>query len=161
MASLVGLGPLDNGFNGFCEVPAGLPSQFRPRLGTVELEVLRFMRVSTGVDLVAGAVAPKGAKLFDQPLNGFRIGVVGAKIPGFGKLGTFAVELFGQQQVAAQRLEDMLPGAQGCGIADQDFFPFQEGADTVRDQAIGAPITAADDIPRAGRSDGGRVKGEG
>jgi len=46
----------------------------------------------------------------------------------------------------------MLPGACGLGVADEDGFPFGEGADAIWDDTVLCPIATTDDIAGTGRS---------
>ena len=45
-------------------------------------------------------------------------------------------ELFGEQDVAVEGLEDVLPGADGVGAADADGLAGEEAADEVGDEAV-------------------------
>ena len=63
-------------------------------------------------------------------------------------------EFFGEKDVAVKGLEDVLPGADGVGMANADGLAGEEAADEVGEKAVGGPVAAADDVAGAGSGDG-------
>src|ERR1700723_2755380 len=50
----------------------------------------------------------------------------------------------GQDEVATERTENVLPGANRVGVADQRLLPLEGGAHHVGDEPVLTPVTAAD-----------------
>ena len=102
------------------EVPARRPVQPRARQRGVELEPVRLVRVRAGVDLPAQRRRPtarRGARRSSAPAA--RRSSAG---PKFQPCATRAVlpRALGEAQVAAQRVEHVLPRADRVGVADAD-----------------------------------------
>src|ERR1700722_12616566 len=65
-------------------------------------------------------------------------------------------ELLGQSQVAAERAEDVLPGAHGARVTDLQRSAGFDRAHGVRPEPVLAPVAAAEDVSRTrGRHRGG------
>ena len=56
--------------------------------------------------------------------------------------------------------EDVLPGADGVRVADEDGGAGEEAADEVGDEAVDGPVASADDVAGAGGGDGYSVVGD-
>ena len=54
-------------------------------------------------------------------------------------------------QIAAEGLQDVLPGTNGLGAADSDGLMTAQGTDAIRNEAVCAPVAAADDVASPGR----------
>jgi hypothetical protein len=65
-----------------------------------------------------------------------------------------------EEQVAAQRLEDVLPGADPVRVAHRDGLPRRERGDGVRDDPVPGPVAAADDVAGPGRGHHHAVLGD-
>jgi hypothetical protein len=63
-------------------------------------------------------------------------------------------EVLGEEDVAVEGIEDVLPGADGVRAADADGRAGEEAADEVGDEAVGRPVAAADDVAGAGGGEG-------
>ena len=53
-------------------------------------------------------------------------------------------------QVAAEGLQDVLPGPDGIGAADADGLVTAKGADAIGNEVVRAPVAPADDVARPG-----------
>src|ERR1700712_1259657 len=102
------------------------------------------------VDLPLGRASPICGEVAHNPLDRLSVGVAGTEVPGGGETRAAGVEFLCEREIAAQRLEHMLPGRGSGGVADLELFPAGEGAHDVGDEAIGGPVAAAYDISRAG-----------
>ena len=70
--------------------------------------------------LPRGVVAPQPGNTFDDLTDRLHIGHGGAEVPRLGDVGAVAEQPFGQQQVAAQRFQHVLPGPRRARAADVD-----------------------------------------
>ena len=79
-----------------------MPIEAASGLRNIELEVVGFVWVLTGVDLPLRICTPKCGHLFNDPADGLGIFVVGAKVPALAKAGAVIKQLLGQREVAAK-----------------------------------------------------------
>src|SRR3546814_9405198 len=77
-----------------------------------------------------------------------------AKVPGTGKLRALLMEPRGQLQVTGQRLQGVLPGAYGLGIAQRHRFVRRPGLEHVRNQPFRGEVPTAQYVtgPEIGRA---------
>jgi len=78
-----------------------------------------------------------------------RVGI-GAEVPGLGEAGRVIEHARAEHQVAAERLEHVLPRPRGRGVAHAHRATVLKRADDVWHYAVGRPVSAADDVARAG-----------
>jgi len=101
-------------------------------------------------EIIPGAAAP----VFYQPVrhgsDGQVAAVIGAEVPGAGIVLRIPPEGGAEMEVAAEGFQNMLPGPDGAGAADADGLPCAEGADTVGNEAIFAPVATTDDVASPG-----------
>ncbi len=64
------------------------------------------------------------------------------------------MELLCKCEIAAQRLQHMLPRASSVGVADLQGLAAGEGTHDVGDETIGGPVASADHVAGASRGDG-------
>ncbi len=112
------------------------------------------MRGRRAVENPGGTTAPKGSHLLGNPGHGAGVGVGGAEVVGGRKAWIMGEQLFGEQYVAVEGLEHMLPGADRVGMANGDRLAGEEAADQVGEKAVRGPVATTDDIARAGGGDG-------
>jgi hypothetical protein len=80
-----------------------------------------------------------------------------AEVPARGKaLAFLARQRLGQHQVAEQGVEGVLPGPERIGHAQRRRLAGGEGGEQIGQQAMRAPVAAADDVAGAGR---GKARG--
>ena len=77
--------------------------------------------------------------------------VRGAEVPGTLVAAALTQHSGPQPEVAGERLQDMLPGTNGIGVAHDDGFARHEGSHGVGDDPVGCPVATADDVAGAGR----------
>jgi hypothetical protein len=92
-------------------IPTGGPLQFSACLGTIQLQGLCFMWTSVADDSPRCSIAPFCDQFFYNPPHGFFPFVAGAKILGATELFAALKKFLSQQQIAAERLQYMLPGS--------------------------------------------------
>ena len=134
-------------------MPARMPVQAAFCLGTIQLQVMRLMRVLAAIRHPARALTPCRSEPLHDPLHRLGIFIVRAEVPAFGIGRAFFIELLRQHQITGQRLQHMLPGAGGVGVADVDRTAFCDGAHDIRNEPVVCPIAAADDVARPAGSD--------
>ena len=140
------LSPVHDEAEGIVQAQGGLPAEAGASLGDVELEVVGLVGMLVGVGDPTGSPAPKFRGLFDDPAHRARILIIRPKIPAFGVGGAVLIKPFGQQEIAAQGFQYMLPGANGVGVADAGGLAAFEGGQQVGDQPVLGPVAAADDV---------------
>ena len=131
-ARLALLGPVNDELQRVIETQRRMPIKAAACLGYIELQVVGFVRMRTGVKLPPRALAPHRSHLLDDPANGLGVFVVGSEVPALGIAGAVLKKAFGQHEIAAQGLQHMLPGAYGVGVADIYAFALFEGREDVR-----------------------------
>jgi len=99
-----------------------------------------FVRFFSPFDFVSAGIAPQRADPLYHPFYRSRIGVFWPEIPGLSKLRSLFIEALGQKEISGQRFKDMLPWPSRKRIADADLLSLEQGADTIRDEAVGRPI---------------------
>ena len=82
---------------------------------------------------------------------GDRRGAVGAEVERPRRRARVVEQALGQQQVAVQRLEHVLPRPQRLRVAKHDRLGPLDRANDVGDDAVDRPVAAADHVARAGR----------
>ncbi len=104
---------------------------------------------------------PAAQDFLDQVADGaVRVGF-GTEIERLGVAGDLRRIFFSarllkfctEQEIPAERFEDMLPGAGKVRIAHRDRFSLRQGADAIGHEAVLGPVAAADDVARAGRGE--------
>lgn len=123
-------------------------------LGAIKLEEVGFVRMGARVD-GHGRVMPFGAEVADEALDGPRIVVVRSEVEWLREVFGVIVETLSEEEVAAKRLEDVLPGTDSMGITDSHGRAREECAHAVGDETIECPIAATDDISCASGSEAG------
>src|SRR5579862_824871 len=108
-----------------------------------------------GVAIPAQTLAPERHESGHHSFHRGHILSGWAEIPGLRMRLTFMPQLLGQTQIAVQRLEHMLPGANRPGIAYPDRTLARSSPHKIRNQPIGSPISSTDHIPgpRGGHCD--------
>src|SRR5579871_4504897 len=95
------------------------------------------------------ALAPSLGEPGGDALHGPGSGVGWTKVETARMSLTLIQQAVGEQQVAPRSVEDVLPGADGFGVANQHWLAAFEAADQVGNQAVGGPVAAADDVSGA------------
>ncbi len=114
---------------------------------------VRFGRMRSGIALPPGFPAEARTERIDQFVNPAKACGIGPEIDSARRgLGRFH-ERLGEREVSSERLEHVLPGPDGIRIAQPDRLARLQRSDTVRNQPVGGPIAAADDVARARRGD--------
>src|SRR4051794_37739485 len=115
----------------------------------------------SGLWLEVAGPAPMPSQLTDSRCNARHVFRRGAEVPTLGEALRIGRELLSEEAVAAERLEHMLPRADGAWIAQLGGAAGAEGVDGVGDQPVGGIIAAADDVPGArGRDSDGPIREE-
>ncbi len=94
------------------------PAQLAFGVAGVQLQAHRLGRIGPLVDLPPKRALPQLREPSDDPLDRHRIARPRAEVPGPRGLGALAQPL-GEQQVAAERVEHVLPGAHRMGVSHQ------------------------------------------
>ncbi len=115
-----------------CPAPSqgssGAASRVESGLGAVQLEIMGLVGVVAAVDLVAGLLAPLPSTCACTIHSTGRGVFIGRpEIPAFGITGALFVQASAPAQIAGKRLQHMLPGTDGVGIADADQSPLRGG----------------------------------
>ena len=131
------------------------PAEVGVSAAGVELEVAGFVRVGSLVENPGGAVAPESRPSVRRSRRrGERLSRRGRSCRRSRSVRVVGEKLFGQPDVAMQRLEHMLPGANGVGPANADRLAGEKAANEIGDEAIDGPVAATDDIAGASGGDG-------
>ena len=148
--------PFDGLADGLLEGPARGPVEEAEGFVGGEVELVGLVR-RVGV----GAVRPLAGPGPEDAAHEFGDGAVGfeggAEVEGGVDDFVGGEELRGEGEVAAEGLEDVLPGAGGGGVAHGDGLAGLEGAHGIGDDAVFGPVAAADDIAGAGAGDADAV----
>ena len=104
------------------------------------------MRMAARIGLALGAFTPQPRHLVGHPAHRFCVFVPGAKVPGLCITRTIPIQAFGQREVAAQRLQHMLPRAHRVGVTDVCRLASFKSRQDVGDQAVCRPVAAANHI---------------
>jgi hypothetical protein len=89
----------------------------------------------------------------DERLHRQLVARVGPEVPALGVRVRVGGHRLGEHEVARQRVQDVLPGPHGAGIAQLDRPALQRRGEHVGDQAVGAPVASADHVPGAAGRD--------
>jgi hypothetical protein len=93
-----------------------------------------------------------------DPGDRLGIGFGGAEVIGSGVVGCLrsvgSEQFFREGEVAVEGLQDVLPGTDCVGVADENGGVGEEAADEVRDETFDGPVSATDDVAGAGSGDG-------
>jgi len=83
--------------------------------------------------------------------------ILGAEVPGAGVFLWILPQGGAKLQITAEGFQDVLPKANGVGAADADGLMTAQCADAIGDEAVCAPVAAADDVSctGGGGADGG------
>src|SRR4051794_26498917 len=87
-------------------------------------------------------LTPVPRELTDYRRHARKVFARGPKVPGFRKAFWIGSQLFRQQQVAAERFQDMLPGPNGRWIAELGLAAGTQRANGVGDQPVGGIVAA-------------------
>src|SRR6185312_6419611 len=86
-----------------------------------------------------------------------RVALVGPEVPAVGE-GFGATERLGEHEVATERAEYVLPRPHCRGVADTQRFAIQRSAYQVGHEALGSPVSAADDVAGSSGGETGTVR---
>lgn len=149
--------PFDRAVEGLADAPHRVPAELGRGLGAVDREQARLIGLGAARHLAARAAAPQADQLGHDPLDRPHVALGRTEIPGAVETRAVLCQALGQHQEAAHRLEHVLPGPHGEGIAERERRGCGEGAHGIRHQAVARPVAAADDIARAHRDDADRT----
>src|SRR4051812_17982438 len=131
------------------------------RFGTVEFQVVSFMRLRCAILFPACALAPGLRDAFDDPAYRFGVMVVWSEIPASRIVRSVRKQFFSQCQVTGERFQHMLPRACRSGVGDQAGSAAPYRAPHVGNQPVLPPTATADDIAGAGTGKGNTMFGVG
>ena len=137
-AGVAFLVPADGFRDGGVDAVERFPANEVGGFGDVELEEVGFVRLGR-VAVVGGvpsSCAPGGDDALDNFFHGHVAEGSGAEVEGVGEFGPPFKLAGGEGEVAGEGFEDVLPGADGGRVADDDRFAFFEGADGVGEDAV-------------------------
>ena len=136
-------------------VPDAGQAELVARLGTVEQEQRRFVRLGrrAGGD-APRAAAPRCEKGGDDVGDRQTCCAGGAEVPGAVAGVAVAQQAGAQPEIAGERLEHVLPGPHGAGVAYDHLVAAAQRPDAVGHQAIARPVSPADHVagPGAGHA---------
>ena len=115
----------------------------------VERQVLRLVGMRAGIDLPAKVRVPALVDPVDDPADRLRIIRRGAEVPAPLVLGRLEQRLR-ELEVAAERIEHVLPGADRLGVAYRNDLTGERRSHDVGNQAVLSPVAPADHIAGAG-----------
>ena len=144
--------PIGGELDALREVGVGLPVEPEMGLRDVEHQEVGLMEGIGIRDILEGAFSvelrEEGGHLPDWG-DALR---ARAKVPALAVSGGFLQHLTCQEEIATQRLQDMLPGANGLGTSDFNRSAGLQGPDAIGDDAILGPVTTTNHItcPTAG-----------
>ena len=78
---------------------------------------------------------------------------IGAEVPGAGEAAGVLDQALGQEEVAAERIQHMLPGADPARLPQHGRPAGLPGPDQIGHQTVGRHVAAADHVTRARRGD--------
>ena len=117
------------------------------------------MGVFAAIQQPACAVAPMLYQSFNNPLHWFCIIFNRAEIPAFCKLFfVIVVQMLCQDEIAMQRLEDMLPWPGSMWVANYHRLLIFKGFQNVGDQPVFSPIAPAYYVTCAHTGQSGRAR---
>ena len=160
VSGLRGLVPVDEPLERGFEAKVWSPAKIGVGFAGVEAEVGGFVDAGILIEYPGSVAAPEGRHLVCDPGDGLGVVVVGAEVVGSGEFRIVREQLLGEEEVAVERLEHVLPGADRVRVADADGLAGLEAADEVGDEAVGGPVAAADDVAGAGGGEGDCVLGK-
>src|SRR5271166_1751031 len=112
----------------------------RLRLRPIQLQVPRFVWLSSFIHLPPRASAPGLCQLAHNPLYRPRIVLFWSEVPSFTSRGSIRAQRFCHGNVAAQRLQNMLPGADCMWVANANWTLIDERADNVGHKPSLCPV---------------------
>src|SRR3990172_837797 len=121
---------------------------------------MRLVGMVAGIDRIAGFPPPLLADPLHHPFHRLRVLFPGTEVPRFAETRPFLAQPLRQYQVAGERFENMLPGANGVGVPDEDLLAPQEGSDAIGHEAVAGPVSSADHIAGARGGDRRSMRGE-
>lgn len=162
--------PVDGCADGVVEIPARMPAENAGDFGDIEAKTMGLVR-GRGIALVFPCAGPRLEHFFDKILHAaFGFGPrteVKSSVSGITRTPLASDRAFKQTRsefkVAAERFENVLPWTRGVRVAHGDRLAALQMTDAIWNDTVLGPITAADDIAGAGRSDAfvGMIKKEG
>src|SRR5687768_11063533 len=96
--------------------------------------------------------APELGELIRQILDGNGVIARRSKVPSLGKSGFARGESLCQHEIAAQRLEYVLPGTDRVRTTDNDGSVRDDATHKIGDNSIFRPVAATDNVAGARRS---------
>src|ERR1035437_2610864 len=134
-------------------VPYGSPPELLPRLGAIQAQPMGLVRFrSLRAPGYPGTRTPLPKETLDHPAHRMIAGLVrGAEVPRTLVAAALAQHAGPEPEVAGERLQDMLPGTHGIGVAHDDRLAGRQGPHRVGDDPVSGPVATADDIAGAGR----------
>src|SRR6202043_2627496 len=141
--------PIDDGLQSLGKPPGGVPAEVSASTRGVELELARLVWVGTFVVGDAQLIWPQLGHAPHYPADLPRVVVGGAEVPSAGKVGGIP-QCLSEHEIAGERVEHVLPRANGIGVADVDGLAGERGAHDVGDAPVGGPVAAADHVAGAG-----------
>ena len=118
----------------------------------VELQIARLVRVRALVERPAQLRRPQLGDPLDQPADRPRVLLGRAEVPSGRVLGRVPQRLR-EHEVAAQRVEHVLPRADRVGVANARRLAGERRAHDVGHEPVLAPVAAADHVAGARRRD--------
>src|ERR1019366_1166058 len=94
----------------------------------------------------ARAFAPSVGQTIHDPRYWLGIFVIWTEVPGFAISRALFPELFRQHQIAGQRLQNILPGANGVRVANAHRLASHDGAHDVGNEPIFRPVAATNHV---------------
>ncbi len=140
-------GPVHGQAQGPFQVQFRAPVEAMRSLRNIELEQCRLMRMIAGIDAPRRAFTPEGGELVHDPFHWLGVVTAWPEVESFCENHTIAIKTFGERQVAAQRFQHMLPGADGARASDDHWFAQSESRENVGDQSVSRPVAAANHVP--------------
>src|ERR1051325_5835341 len=97
---------------------------------------------------------PQPGQFVSDPGYWLGVGFSRTEVPARREAGSIPGQTLCEREIPTQRLENELPGADSRRIPDLAGTSFQKGADQIRNELIGRPITAANGIASSGARQG-------
>jgi hypothetical protein len=153
VAMAVGGVPFGGPGDGGVEIEPRMPAQRRHGLRGGEAKDRGLAIFGRAGRLPARVVVEAGDEAVDDVDGGAGGGVGGCKIEAGRRLGRVVGQALDVAEIAGQRVQHMLPGADGGGVAQHRRLARPERAHEIGDQAVGRPVAAADDVAGAGAAE--------
>src|ERR1035438_4763307 len=128
------------------------PSEFDAGLAGIKPENMILVHAGNRIADPRPSVAPHLHEFGRYALDWPNVLIARSEVVGRSELRMLREECLSQHQVTVQRLEHVLPGTDGIGTPDYNRLPGEESADQIRNEPVLGPVTAANDIAGARRS---------